>query len=199
MAHWMAQMGDWIAGNWIEITGAVLSLIYLFLSIRQHILLWPVGLLSALLYIVVFYQSKFYADMGLNGYYLMISIYGWITWSNAKKKESKEFAVSRVGTRRGMLLIGLMVVLFLLLGYFLDKKTDSPVPYWDAFTTSGSIIATWMLARKILEHWILWIIVDVISLGLYIWKGLLPTAMLFTVYTAMAVIGYFQWKKSIND
>lgn len=191
-------MTDWIAQHYIEILGVVLSIIYLVLSIRQNILLWPVGILSAVLYVIVFYESKFYADMGLNVYYFVISIYGWINWSGAAGKEQKEPPVTSVGTRRGMLLALVIIVLFFVLGYLLVQYTDSPIPYWDALTTSGSIVATWMLTRKYLEHWIIWIFVDLISMGLYIYRGLYPTAFLFLVYTTMAVVGYREWRRSLQ-
>ncbi len=191
-------MSDWLVENYIEILGAILSLLYLYLSIRQNILLWPVGFLSALMYAVVFFQSKFYADMGLNVYYLIISVYGWVTWSGAANRENEPLPVIKVGRTRLLVLLLIIISLFFLIGLLLDNFTDSPVPYWDALTTAGSIVATWMLANKIIEHWIIWVIVDLISMGLYLNKGLYPTSVLFAVYTAMAVAGYFQWRRSIN-
>ena len=192
-------MSDWLFENYLELLGVTLSILYLLLSIRQNILLWPVGIVGALIYMVVFFQSKFYADMGLNGYYFLISIYGWITWSKARLKDKHGMAVIHVGIVRSGLLLAITLFLFLLIGYLLDNYTDSPIPYWDALTTSGSIVATWMLTRKIIEHWIIWVIVDLISLGLYVYRGLYPTAVLFAIYTAMAVIGYIQWNRSIKD
>lgn len=189
-------MTDWLAQHYVEILGVLLSIIYLVLSIRQNILLWPVGILSAVLYVIVFYESKFYADMGLNVYYFVISIYGWINWSGATRKEHREPPVTRAGKRRGMVLLLVIIALFFVLGYLLERFTDSPIPYWDALTTAGSIVATWMLTRKILEHWIIWIVVDLISMGLYIYRGLYPTAFLFLVYTTMAVVGYRAWRRS---
>ncbi|MEX0986988.1 MAG: nicotinamide riboside transporter PnuC [Bacteroidales bacterium] len=187
-------MSDWLVENYVEVLGTLLSILYLYLSIRQNILLWPVGILSAVMYIIVFYHSKFYADMGLNGYYFLISIYGWITWSGAGN--GKVLQVTNVGLRRGFVLLVIMILIFLGSGYLLDNYTDSPVPYWDAFTTAGSIVATWMLTKKIIEHWLVWIIVDLISLGLYLYRGLYPTSVLFAIYTTMAVVGYIQWKRS---
>ena len=192
-------MFDWLFENYLELLGVTLSILYLLLSIRQNILLWPVGIVGALVYTVVFFQSKFYADMGLNGYYFLISIYGWITWFKARKRDKHGMAVIHVGIIRSSLLLAITLLLFLLIGYLLDNYTDSPIPYWDALTTSGSIVATWMLTRKIIEHWIIWIIVDLISLGLYVYRGLYPTAVLFAIYTAMAVIGYIQWNRSLKD
>jgi nicotinamide mononucleotide transporter len=191
-------MNDWISTNYIELLGVVLSILYLWLSIRQNILLWPLGILSAFMYIIVFFQSKFYADMGLNVYYFFISIYGWIYWSAAKREKKSGLPVSNVGLIRGSILLMIILLLFLILGYVLDHFTDSPIPYWDALTTAGSIVATWMLTRKIIEHWIIWVFVDIISLGLYVYRGLYPTAILFTLYTIMAVIGYYSWKRSLK-
>lgn len=191
-------MSVWLAQNYVELLGAILSIVYLLLSIRQNILLWPVGILSAAIYMIVFYQTKFYADMGLNGYYFFISIYGWISWSKASRQDQQGMPVVRTGMVRGLILLTIILVLFLLMGYLLDHFTDSPVPYWDAFTTAGSIVATWMLTKKIIEHWILWVIIDLVSLGLYIHRGLYPTAVLFAIYTTMAVVGYIQWKKTLK-
>ncbi len=189
-------MIDWLSANYIEVTGVILSIIYLLLSIRQSIYLWPVGLLSAVMYIVVFYEAKFYADMGLNGYYFVISIYGWINWSGANRKKASELQVVRTGVRRAMILAGAAILLFFLLGFLLDQYTDSPIPYWDALTTSGSIVATWMLTKKMLEHWLIWIFIDLVSMTLYVYRGLYPTVILFAIYTAMAVVGYIKWKRS---
>ena len=161
-------MFTWLSANYIEVLGVFFSILYLFFSIRQNILLWPMGIISALLYMVVFYQSKFYADMGLNGYYFFISIYGWILWRQTDKDPGKELSVTRIHLRLAGLLLVITAFSFIGIGVILDKFTDSPIPYWDAFTTAVSFTATWMLARKILEHWILWIIVDFVSLGLYL-------------------------------
>lgn len=191
-------MISWISDQYIEILGVLFSLLYLFFSIRQKILLWPMGIISALLYMVVFYQSKFYADMGLNGYYFIISIYGWILWNRGRNETGKGFPVTRINTRLALLLAAITLGAFFGIGLLLDHFTDSPIPYWDAFTTAVSFTATWMLARKILEHWILWIIVDAVSMGLYLYRGLYPTLVLFAVYTAMAVIGFIQWKRNLQ-
>ncbi len=191
-------MSGWLVENYIELLGALLSIVYLFLSIRKNILLWPIGIMSAALYMIVFFQTKFYADMGLNSYYFFISIYGWVTWSKAGKKDSPGMPVVRTGLFRGFVLFAIMLLLFLGMGYLLERFTDSPIPYWDAFTTAGSFVATWMLTKKMIEHWIVWVIIDLVSLGLYLYRGLYPTAVLFAIYTTMAVIGYIQWKKTLK-
>ncbi|MGW8316041.1 MAG: nicotinamide riboside transporter PnuC [Bacteroidales bacterium] len=191
-------MQEWLSARAVEIAAVLFSLAYLYFSIRQLILLWPMGIISALLYMVVFYQSKFYADMGLNGYYLIVSVYGWIHWSKAGKEGGSTLPVTRINGSTALLLGVLTLLGFFGIGFGLDRFTDSPIPYWDALTTAVSFAATWMLARKILEHWILWIFVDAISIGLYLYRGLYPTLVLFAVYTTMAIIGYLEWKKTIN-
>jgi len=190
-------MLQWISARAIEIAAVVFSIAYLYFSIRQKIFLWPMGMISAVLYMVVFYQSKFYADMGLNGYYLVVSIYGWVHWRRGNAGEGSSLKISRI-TRKPALILGLLTFLaFLGIGWILDRYTDSPIPFWDAFTTAVSFTATWMLARKILEHWILWIVVDAVSMGLYLYRGLYPTLVLFAIYTAMAIIGYIEWKRTL--
>jgi nicotinamide mononucleotide transporter len=189
-------MFQWFAARSVELVAVVFSIAYLYFSIRQKILLWPMGMISAILYMVVFYQAKFYADMGLNGYYLVISIYGWVHWSSKRDTQNNRLKISRI-TRKSALILGLITLgVFLLIGWLLNQFTDSPLPYWDAFTTAASFAATWMLARKILEHWIVWIVVDAISMGLYLYRGLVPTLLLFGVYSTMAAIGFIAWRKS---
>jgi nicotinamide mononucleotide transporter len=191
---------EWLAGNKIEVLGAILGLLYIFFSIRQNILTWLTGLLTSLLYIVVFFQSKFYADMGLQVYYVFISIYGWYFWIKGTKKNTGKNVPVRVTPREYWIRLGIIsLVIYFLILFVLLKFTDSDVPYMDSLTTALSITATWMLAKKYLEHWLIWIFVDLLSSGLYIFKALWPTAILFLIYTAMAVLGYFEWKKDIKS
>jgi nicotinamide mononucleotide transporter len=186
----------WLSGNYIELLGAILGFAYIFFSIRQNILTWPVGLLTSLLYVWVFLSSKLYADMGLQMYYVVISIYGWYEWLwGSSSNKSEPLKVSRLSFHLGVLLVIISFVLFLLIWYILNNYTDSPVPFADALATSLSIVATWMLARKILEHWLVWIFVDAFSIGLFWYKDLHPTVILFVVYTFMAFVGFIEWKK----
>ncbi|MCK4750003.1 MAG: nicotinamide mononucleotide transporter, partial [Bacteroidales bacterium] len=143
-----------MTANYVELLGVIFSLLYLFFSIRQNILLWPMGIISAILYMVVFFHSKFYADMALNGYYLVISIYGWILWRSGTRF-GRELPVIRLKGKLALILGVITTVGFFLIGVILSRSTDSPIPWWDALTTAVSFTATWMLARKILEHWIL--------------------------------------------
>jgi nicotinamide mononucleotide transporter len=196
----MDQLIKWLSGNYIELLGAILGIAYIFFSIRQSILTWPVGLLTSALYVVVFFVSKLYADMGLQVYYVVISIYGWYEWVRGDSATHEQsIPVSRITTKMIGVLSVVSVFLFLLIWYILKEFTDSPVPMADALATAVSIVATWMLARKILEHWLLWIFVDAFSVGLFLYKQLYPTVVLFVIYTVMACIGYIEWKRDLKN
>lgn len=187
---------DWLVANYVEVLGAVLGLLYIFLSIRQHIFTWPVGLLTSALYVYVFWVSKFYADMLLQVYYVGVSIYGWYHWLKGNPKSGKdELEVSKTPTGLYLPLILVTAVLFALFLFGLKYYTDSPVPFGDSLTTAMSIVATWMLARKYIEHWLIWIFVDFFSAFLYGFKELWPTVILFLVYTIMAALGYRHWRE----
>ncbi len=192
----MLSIINYVGTNWIEFLGTVLSIIYLYLSIKQRIGLWLFGFLCSLLYVIVFFQAKFYADMSLQFYYLAVSIYGWFSWKGKSKKAESVLSISKTSIKSGIEMFFIAVVIYFFYYYILSQFTDSPLPRADSFTTALSIIATWMLARKKLEHWLLWIVVDSVSAGLYIYKGLYITSILFVIYTIMAIVGYYQWRRS---
>lgn len=186
----------WLSGNYIELLGAILGFAYILFSIRQSIWTWPVGLLTSVLYVWVFLTTKLYADMGLQVYYVFISIYGWYEWLRGKSSDDGgKLHITRLTLKLGLVLALISVLVFLLMWYVLKNFTDSPVPFADSLATTLSIVATWMLARKILEHWLVWIFVDAFSIGLFWYKDLYPTVILFVVYTVMALVGFVEWKK----
>ncbi|MBC8004368.1 MAG: nicotinamide mononucleotide transporter [Verrucomicrobia bacterium] len=186
----------WLSGNYIELLGAILGFAYILFSIRQSIWTWPVGLMTSVLYVWVFLTTKLYADMGLQIYYVFISIYGWYEWVKGKSSDdSGKLHITRLSFKLGLILALISVLVFLLMWYVLKNYTDSPVPFADSLATTLSIVATWMLARKILEHWLVWIFVDAFSIGLFWYKDLYPTVILFVIYTVMALVGFLEWKK----
>lgn len=188
-----------MADHYIELFGAVTGILYVFLEIRQKMWLWPLGIATSAVYVIVFFNSKFYADMGLQFYYLAISVYGWYWWKKGGKSLGSEILpVTRIPSGLAYRALLVFALLFAAIWVVLSVFTDSPVPGWDSFTTSVSIIATWMLARKYLEHWWLWVIANSVSVGLYIYKELYPTVILFVVYTVMAVVGYFRWRVELD-
>jgi nicotinamide mononucleotide transporter len=192
---------SWFSGNYVEVLGVVTSLVYLYFSVRQIIWLWPFGIISSALFILIFFNSKFYADMGLQVYYLGVSIYGWIYWSRGAvdQKKTSTLPVCRISRQLALVLSVTGIVIMLGIVYVLKNFTDSDVPWGDGFTTAGSIVATWMLARKVLEHWLVWVVVDSVAAGLYFYKGLYPSFLLYLIFTIIAVVGYFHWKRSLSE
>ncbi|MFO7879749.1 MAG: nicotinamide riboside transporter PnuC [Bacteroidales bacterium] len=199
----MMVLWDWLAGNYFELAAALLGVVSIFLQIKQNHFYWLVALVMVSMYIYVYYEARFYADMSLQIYYVIVSIYGWLHWvfGNNKKKtkeDEKKLPVSKLKRKEWLLSIAASITLFFIIWYILDKFTDSPVPIGDAFTTALSFVATWMLARKLIENWLFWIVVDVVATGLYVYKGLYPTAALFLFLSVMAFIGYFAWRKDLK-
>jgi len=189
---------SYIIDNYVEILGAVFGFVYLYFSIKQKVWLWPVGIITSVFYIYVFFVSKFYADMCLQFYYVAVSIYGWYFWVFGKKKQETELQTTKTDLREIIILTVATIVLFIIISAILYNFTDSPVPIWDGFTTAASIIATWMLAKKKLENWLVWIVVDFLSISLFLYKELYVTSILFVAYTVLAFVGYFKWKKDFN-
>lgn len=196
----------------LEYFGVLTGLLYLFLEIKQHRAMWIVGFITSLVYVFVFFSSKIYADMGLNLYYVGISIYGFWQWTRSRRKGRKTEA-SAEGKRpesadlsapilyRTLTVplatgIGIsLAAIFYGLYFILSRYTDSPIPAGDAFTTAIGIVATWMLARRIIEHWIFWIVVNFVSAYLYYVRGLYPTLFLYLCYAVLAAVGLYNWKK----
>lgn len=192
----MELITTYLSNNYIEVTATLLSLVYVWLSVKQKISLWLFGFLSAALFAFVFFQAKLYAVMTLQFYYLAISVYGWINWKKAATDTGKEMPVKTINPRELLVFSLLTTATFLLYFYILRTYTDSPLPLIDSLTTALSITATWMLAKKIIEHWLIWIVTDIISASLYLHKELHSTSLLFVVYTIMAVVGFIQWRRS---
>jgi nicotinamide mononucleotide transporter len=193
----MNALSDWAFSHIAEIAAAASGLIYILFSIRQLIYTWPAGIITSILYCWVFFEAKLYAVMWLQCYYVIISVYGWWSWLQKGQTGpiSGKLHVSCTKSSLWFRLFILNLLLILLFYLLLVRYTDSPMPGGDAIITSLSVIATWMLARKKIEHWLIWIFVDVVCIVLYLYRGLYPTVFLFVVYTVMAGAGFYEWRK----
>ena len=187
----------------IELIGAAIGLIYLFLEYKANVWLWPAGIVMSLFYVVIFFHGKFYADAAVYLYYIGANTYGLVKWTQSRRKRpdgnttADELPITHTPKRQLIPLAAAAIALWGLLYWVLSTYTDSPVPLGDAFTTALSIVAMWMLAQKYLEQWLLWIVVNLVSTALYFWKGLYPTGVLFIVYVVVAVMGYFRWRREM--
>ena len=185
----------------LEIFGVVASLLYIYLEIKQRSSMWVVGFVSSLAYVIVFYNSGLYALSTLYVYYTAISVYGMYSWRFSQNANNGELPISRLSLHLAAILILISATLWAAIGYALvnwTEQTDT-LPYGEALVAALSIVATWMLARKILEHWLVWIFVNFVSAGLYFVYELYPTAALFVVYGILSVVGWKKWKRDKNE
>ena len=182
----------------LELFAALIGAISVWLSVRQNIWSWPTAIINVVLYAIVFYEAKLYADMGLQVIYAILSIYGWYEWLYGGEGRT-ELHVSRTGPRLGALLALIAAAGSAVLGAFLHRATDAALPFMDSFLSSTSLVAQWMMTKKLLENWLVWIGVDVLYVGMFIFKGLFLTAGLYAVFLALAVKGYIDWRRSMAD
>ena len=186
-----------VAHRW-EILAVVFGIISVYLSTREHIWSWPTALVNVALYFIVFLEAKLYADMGLQVIYFALSLYGWYEWLYGGENRT-ELHVSRVTRSLGLRLLLIGLASAALLGTMLARFTDASLPYLDSATTSTSLVAQWMMTRKILENWAVWVVVDVVYVGMFIFKKLYLTAGLYAVFLVLAVMGFIQWKRSLAE
>ena len=186
-----------VAHRW-ELLAAVTGIISVYLSTRENIWSWPTALVNVTLYFIVFLEAKLYADMGLQVVYFGLSLYGWYEWLYGGENRT-ELHVSRVSKSLGVRLALVGLAATLVLGTTLARFTDAALPYLDSATTSTSLVAQWMMTRKILENWAVWVAVDVVYVGMFLYKSLYLTAGLYTVFFVLAVMGYREWKRSFDE
>ena len=188
-----------MADKLIEIFGVISALVYVYLQIKLRWGMWIVGMVASLVYVYVFFTAKFYADAGLNVYYALASIYGMWCWrkGGAGNNSAETIPISRITFRQGIVYAIITTALFALMRFVLARYTDSPVPTGDAFITALSIVGTYMLAKKNLEQWHIWIVVNAVSVGLYFYKDLYPTAGLYIVYTILSFYGLWRWRRDM--
>ena len=178
----------------IEIIGFLVGLAYLYFEYHANRLVWLMSVIMPMFSLWVYYRAGLYADFGINIYYLAIAVYGYVCWSfNLRKKKSRQLPISRMPGRFYLSAVMIFGIIFVALALGLDNYTNSTVPWYDAFTTALSIVGLWMLARKYVEQWIVWFVVDIVCVGLYIYKQIPFYAVLYAVYTIIALFGYRKW------
>ena len=181
----------------LELFGAILGALSVYLSVRQNIWSWPTAIINVTVYAVVFYHAKLYADAGLQVIYAVLSIYGWYEWLHGGEHRTA-LRVTRTSPPLGALLTGIALVGSAALGTLLSRTTDAALPFMDSFLSSTSLVAQWMMTRKKLENWLVWIGVDVLYVGVFIYRHLYITAALYAVFLALAVRGYIDWRRSMT-
>lgn len=185
--------------NYLEMLGTAVGVLYLIFEYQASSWVWIAGIVMPAIYLPVYYQAGLYADFGISIYYILASVYGLAVWlrglRHPESGTSEPLPVTH--TPRGVypLLLGVFATVFLLIGFILSEYSDSTVPWADAFTTALSIVAMWMLARKYLEQWLVWIAADLGCSALYLYKDLYFTSALYLAYAVIAIFGYRQWRR----
>lgn len=181
----------------LELVAAIIGATSVYLSVRQNIWSWPTAIVNVALYAVVFYQARLYAEMGLQVIFGVLSVYGWYQWLHGGENRT-ELRVTRTSRQLGAVLAGIALTGGLTLGLILQATTNASLPILDSFLASTSLVAQWMMTRKKLENWLVWIGVDVLYVGMFAYKGLHVTAVLYAVFLALAVRGYADWRRSMS-
>lgn len=180
----------------IEWGGALFGVLAVWLTVRQSVWCWPTGLVNVALYAFVFYEAKLYADVGLQVVYFVLCAVGWWRWRHPGPQRV-ELPVTRIAGREALRLLALGVLGVAAMGTYLARRTDAALPYWDSTTVVMSLIAQWLVTRKVLENWHLWIAADVLMVGIYFYKHLYVTTGLYVIFTFLALQGLREWTRSM--
>jgi nicotinamide mononucleotide transporter len=197
----MTAFCDWLVAHGsscLELFGVILGIITVYLSTIENIWSWPTALLNAGAFAVVFLRSGLYSDAGLQVIYFILSLYGWYEWLYGGKGHT-ELQVSRTPTRLWPILVAIGIAGWLLLATITSRLPGAALPYADAALVSGSLIAQYLMTKKYIENWLLWIVIDVFYVGMFVFKGLRLTAFNYAIYLVLAVMGYVSWRKSQRE
>jgi len=178
-----------------ELIAFVLSIAMVVCNIRVNVAAWPLAMAASLLYFVLFWDSRLYGEASLQILFVLVALWGWWQWLKGRGDDGRALRV-RALSRKGrlVLLVGVLAA-WPLLGSVLRQFTDTDVPWWDALPTAGSVAGQWLLARKYVENWPVWVVVNLISVGLFAWKGLWLTVLLYALFTLMALWGWRAWRR----
>ena len=188
------MISNFIVQNWLESTAVIFAILYLILAVKQNILCWIAGIISSVLYFFIMQKAGLYMEAYLQVFYVVMGIYGWSQWS-ASNASNPSFIVNTWSKYQHMITISIILVLSLLSGFLLERYTDAALPFLDALVSWGAVVATYMVAKKLLENWIYWFVIDATSIFLFIERGLWLSAVLFATYLVIIFFGYQSWNK----
>lgn len=184
--------------SWAELIGAVLGLAMVVCNIRQIHWAWPLAFVSSLLYCLVFWGSQLYGDAALQVFFAVMAVWGWVQWLRGTLPNGQALTVQAMHSLQIIKLAALCLFLWGATGLFLAKFTTTDVPWWDAFPTALSVVATLLLGRKYIENWPMWIVVNAVSIALFAYKGLWLTVGLYGVFLVMAAVGWQAWRTALQ-
>ncbi|GMR14765.1 MAG: nicotinamide riboside transporter PnuC [Gammaproteobacteria bacterium] len=189
-----------------EMAAVAFAITYLLLAVRENVWCWLFAFVSTAIYTILFRDVSLLMDSALNVYYMAMAVFGWYQWtrggtsiSAGSNEESHTLAIQLLSKRQHGLIIVSILLFSGVSGYLLSKYSTAAWPYVDSFTTWASVIATYLITRKYLQNWLYWIVIDAVSVPLYIERGLKLTALLFAAYIIIAVVGYISWQRHFRD
>jgi len=186
----------------MEVTAVVFAMAYLLLAVRENVLCWLFAFLSTAIYTILFWDVSLLMESALNVYYMAMAVYGWYQWTRGGTNGDDQphaLAVRSMAAKQHVMVIVAIAGLTIVSGYLLSEHSGAAWPYVDSFTTWASVITTYLVARKFLQNWLYWIVIDTVSVPLYIDRGLNLTALLFVAYVVIAVVGYFKWRDHLRN
>jgi len=183
--------------TWAEVLGFITGALCVYLVAKANIFNWPIGIANNVLWIVLFMSAGLYADSGLQIVYIILAIWGWITWAT-RDENSYVRPITRTAPKQWVALAAAGILATIVMYLFLEHLTNSTVPLWDSITTVISLLATWGQIYKKIESWVLWILVDIIYVPLYIYKGLTLTAILYVGFGLLCVYGLIEWRRILH-
>ena len=182
----------------LELAAVIFAVAYLVLAVKENSLCWYAAGISTLIFLFIFWDVKLYMESGLQIYYLAMAFYGWYQWRGANR-ETANLRVSKWRAKQHVIALALIATLTFISGSLLNSGTDANLPYLDSFTTWASVVTTFMVTRKILENWFYWLVIDSVSIYLYLDRELYFTSLLFAIYIVIIFFGWFAWKRSYRQ
>lgn len=200
-------MTEWLFGpafalwgaptSWLEVLAFGLALAMVGCNIREIHWGWPLAAISSALYFGLFWRSKLYGDAGLQVFFAVVALWGWLQWLRGRREDGSALTVRRLSNPGRLRVIAVCALLWPATGWFLLRFTDTDVPWWDAFPTAVSVVGQFLLGRKFIENWALWMVVNAVSIGLFAWKGLWLTTLLYALFLALSVVGWRAWQRKL--
>lgn len=200
----MQQIIDHLLQNflnttWLEIVAVIFGILSVWFARKENILVYPTGIVNVLIYVYLCFYAGLYADMAINFFYFIMSVYGWFKWTYKDNLDNETIHISSLNFRQSMFYMLVIAVSFSVIYFVLNQFTDSTVPIFDSFTTALFIAAMWLMATKKIENWLAWIIGDLLVIPLFAYKGLVFTSLQYFIFLVLAIMGYIEWNKRLKS
>jgi len=182
-----------IQTSYLELFAVAFGMLSVWHMKKESLLAFPFGIINVLIYVYIFFSARLYANAGINGFFFIMSVYGWYNWTR-KDSNDKTIRITQLSKLEMLLNFLALTLFFIVIRFLLIRYTESQIPFWDSLTTAVYIIAQWLLSQKKIENWIMWISADTVMVGLCAWEGLYFTSFQYLVFTIIATFGFLEWR-----